>query len=95
MTERRAVVILGPMRARDTSAEAHELQLAIWRRMGARGRHALVMRMSEELRELSRSGIRMRHPGYTEEEVELALRRLTWGDSLFRQVYPEHVALEP
>jgi len=83
------------MRAHDTSHEAHEVQVAIWRRMGATGRHALVMRMSEELRELSRSGIRMRHPCYTDAEVELALRRLTWGDALFRQVYPEHAALKP
>jgi hypothetical protein len=83
------------MRAYDTSPEAHEVQLAIWRRMGAEGRHALVIRLSEELRELSRSGIRLRHPGYTEAEVELALRRLTWGDALFRQVYPEHATLSP
>lgn len=83
------------MKAHDTSQEAHEVQLAIWRRMGAAGRHALVMSMSEELRELSRSGIRMRHPDYTEAEVELALRRLMWGDVLFQQVYPEHTALAP
>lgn len=83
------------MRAYDTSPEAHEVQLAIWRRMGAAGRHALVVRMSEELRELSGTGIRLRHPAYTEAEVELALRRLTWGDALFMQVYPEHAALRP
>lgn len=83
------------MMPRDTSAEAHEVQLAIWRGMGPEGRHRLVVRMSEELRELSRSGIRMRHPNYTETEVELALRRLAWGEVLFRQVYPEHAALVP
>jgi hypothetical protein len=83
------------MRAYDTSPEAYAVQFAIWRKMGAAGRHALVMRMSEELRELSRSGIRLRHPGYTEAEVELVLRRLTWGDALFMQVYPEHAALKP
>lgn len=83
------------VRAQDTSAEAHEIQAAVWRRLGARGRHTIVMRMSEELRELSRSGIRMRHPDYTEAQVELALRRLTWGEALFRQVYPEYGALLP
>jgi len=83
------------MRAHDTSPEAHQVQLAIWRRMGPAGRHALVLRMSEELRELSRSGIRMRRPDYTEAEVELALRRLTWGDELFLKVYPQHAALTP
>ena len=63
--------------------------------MGPAGRHALVARMSEELRELSRAGIRLRHPSYSEAEVELALRRLTWGDALFLRVYPEHAALRP
>lgn len=87
--------MIGPLRAHDTSPEAHEVQVAIWRRLGATGRHALVVRMSEEMRELSRSRIRMRHPDYTEAQVELALRRLTWGDALFRRVYPEHVALTP
>jgi hypothetical protein len=79
----------------DTSQEAHEVQLAIWRRMGPRGRHLLVLRMSEELRALSRSGIRGRHPDDSEAEVELALRRLMWGEALFRKVYPEHEVLPP
>lgn len=83
------------MRALDTSPEAHAVQVSVWRRMGAAGRHAVVLRMSEELRELSRSGIRVRHPDYSEAEVELALRRLTWGEALFREVYPDHAALVP
>jgi hypothetical protein len=31
----------------------------------------------------------------TEAEVELALRRLMWGDELFVKVYPQHAALTP
>lgn len=87
--------MLRSMMAHDTSSKAHAVQLGIWRRMGPAGRHALVLRMSEDVRALSRSGIRLRHPDYTDVEVELALRRLAWGDALFRQVYPEHVALSP
>jgi hypothetical protein len=51
------------MVSRDTSPDAHDVQRAVWLRLGPAGRHALVKRMSEELRELSRAGIRMRHPG--------------------------------
>lgn len=79
----------------DTTPEAYAVLLAIWRRMGPSGRHALVARMSEDLRELSRSGIRQRHPSWSESEVELELRRLMWGDALFRQVYPDYVAPAP
>jgi hypothetical protein len=79
----------------DTTPEAYAVQLAIWRRMGPSGRHALVARMSEDLRELSRSGIRQRHPHWSASEVELELRRLMWGDALFRQVYPDYAAPAP
>ena len=87
--------MLGPMAAHDTSSEAHEVQLAIWQRVGPAGRYKLVERMSEELRELSRAGIRMRHASYSEEHVELALRRMMWGEALFLKVYPEHADLKP
>lgn len=79
----------------DTSREARELQDAIWQRLGPFGRVALAIRMSEDLREVTRAGIRQRHPGYSEREVELALRRLMWGDALFASVYPDTPAPAP
>lgn len=82
-------------RTTDTSCEAREVQDAIWRRLGPSGRVALAIRMSEELREVTRAGIRQRHPGYGEREVELALRRLMWGDALFASVYPDTPAPLP
>jgi len=72
----------------DTTVEAHAAQVRFWRGLGPDGRLALAVRMSEDLREVSRAGISQRHPEYTEAEVELALRRLMWGDELFRRVYP-------
>ena len=79
----------------DTSREAREVQEAIWRRLGPSGRVALAIRMSEDLREVTRAGIRQRHPGYSEREVELALRRLMWGEALFASVYPDTPAPTP
>ncbi len=64
------------------------MQLAIWQRMGASGRVALAIRMSEELREVARAGIHQRHPDYSAREVDLALRHLMWGEALFAKVYP-------
>lgn len=83
------------MKADDTSREAHEVQLRIWERMGPSGRIALALRMSEDLREVSREGIQRRHPEYSPEEVELALRAMLWGPDLFRRAYPGVAILEP
>lgn len=41
------------------------------------------------------AGIRMRHPGYDEEQVEMALARLLWGDELYRKARPQWPLLEP
>ena len=50
--------------------------------MGAGRRAQLAARLSADVRRLSRAGIRSRHPAYTDEDVELALRRLLYGDDL-------------
>jgi hypothetical protein len=50
------------MKAADTSREAHEVQLEIYRRFGRRmspeQKLALAIRMSEEAREVAADGIR-------------------------------------
>lgn len=76
------------MRPSDTSPEAHEIQKRVWRRLGPAGRIALAVRMSEDLRDVTRAGIRQRHPAYTSDEVELALRMLLWGEAMFVRIYP-------
>jgi hypothetical protein len=47
-----------------------------------------ALQWSEEVRELGRAGIRLRHPDYSEREIQLASIRLRLGDELFAQVYP-------
>jgi hypothetical protein len=83
------------VRARDTTAESHAAQLDIYRRLGATGRANLAARLSVATRELTRAGIRARHPGYTDEEVELALRRLLYGDDLFLRAWQGRPLLAP
>ena len=51
--------------------------------------------MSADTRELTRAGIRARHPAYTDEEVELVLRRILFGDELFGKVWPGRPLLAP
>ena len=83
------------MRPRDTSLGGHRAQLDAYRRMGAGRRAQIAARLSADVRRLSRAGIRSRHPAYTDEDVELALRRLLYGDDLFRRAWPGRPLLAP
>jgi len=76
------------MRASDTSFEAERVQVAIWRRLGPSARVAIAVRLSDDVRELARAGIRQRHSHYDDHEVEFALWRMTLGDALFTAAYP-------
>ena len=90
-----ADVYSSKVRARDTTPGSHEAQLQAYRRVGPAGRAIIAARLSADTRELARGGIRARHPEYTDEEVERALRRLWLGDELFRRAWPTHSLLAP
>jgi hypothetical protein len=83
------------MRARDTTPEGHAAQPEVYRRIGATGRAQLAATLSAATRQLTRAGIRARHPLYPEEEVDLALRRLLYGDHLFTRAWPARPLLAP
>jgi hypothetical protein len=83
------------VRARDTSDEAARVQAEIYRKMTHGQRAEIAAEMSAMTRELTRSGIRSRHPGYNEQEVEQALRRLFLGDELYRKAWPDLPLLDP
>jgi hypothetical protein len=83
------------MRPRDTTPESQAVQLEVYRRLGATGRAHLAARLSADTRQLTRAGIRSRHPAYTEAEVDGALRRILYGDDLFRRAWPGCPLLAP
>ena len=72
----------------DTTAEAARVQLDIFRGMQPHRRLELALQMSTSLRNLAASGVRGRHPDYTERQVQLAVARLTLGDELFGKAFP-------
>jgi hypothetical protein len=72
----------------DTSPEAAQVQLEVFRRMHPNRRLELALRMSETLRDVVASGVRSRHPNYPDEKVRPAVLRLALGDELFARVYP-------
>jgi hypothetical protein len=59
-----------------------------YRRIGAAGRARLAATLSADARQLTRAGIRARHPDYADETVEMALRRILYGDDLVRRAWP-------
>jgi hypothetical protein len=77
------------MRPLDTSPAAWAAQMALLRRLSGAQRLQLGMQMSDGGREIVRSGIRHRHPEYSTDEIEHALRRLMLGDELFQRAWPD------
>jgi hypothetical protein len=73
---------------KDTTAEAARVQLEILRRLPPGRRMELALEMSDAMRDALVSGVRQRHPDYTEEQVRLAVFRLLQGDKVFQTVYP-------
>jgi len=55
----------------------------------------MVEQMSDEVRELARCGIRVRHPEYGIDEIEHALHRLLLGDELADRAWPAFVHIRP
>ncbi|HEU4452332.1 MAG TPA: hypothetical protein VFR81_04700 [Longimicrobium sp.] len=64
------------MTIRDTSPEAEQVQLEIFRKMTGEQRLKLALEMSDFARELSLSRIRAEHPEWSDWEVKRELLRL-------------------
>lgn len=79
----------------DTSPEAAEILRERIRRMTPSQRIEEGARLCKFARQVMRAGIRMRHPDYSVDEVEMALARLLWGDDLYRKARPDWPLLDP
>jgi hypothetical protein len=86
---------IADVRASDTTPASHSAQMEVYRRIGPEGRARLAARLSADTRELARAGIRSRHPAYTDEEVDFALRRVLYGDDLVGRAWPGRSLIEP
>ena len=79
----------------DTTDDARDAQRDAYRRLGGPARVEIVFRLNALVRQTAMAGIRRRHPAYTERDVIAAYRRLTLGDELVRQVYPDQPLVDP
>lgn len=58
-------------------------------------RVARAISMSEDAMDITRGGVRRRHPDYTAEQVGWATTRLVLGADLFHEAFPLAPALDP
>jgi hypothetical protein len=63
----------------DTSPEAARIHLELYRALGPSGRAHIAVELSDAVRETALSGIRRRHPEYSDEEVSHAFLTLLYG----------------
>lgn len=79
----------------DTSDEAAEILRQRTLRLTPSQRVEEGARLCKVARQFMRAGIRSRHPDYDDEQVEMALARLLWGDDLYRAARPDWPLLDP
>lgn len=79
----------------DTTPDAHARQRDVYLRLGGPGRLALAFELSDTIRRTTMAGIRARHPAYSDAEVHSAWARLTLGDDLCREVWPDRALVDP
>jgi hypothetical protein len=79
----------------DTSADADDVQVRVYRRIGGAARAGTAFRLTALVRQTAMAGIRRRHPNYTDQQVMYAWQRLSLGDGLFREAFPDRPCLEP
>lgn len=73
----------------DTSPEAEQLQLQLelYRGRTPGEKLALVLDLVDAAETFARAGLRLRHPGASEEEITLRLAALKYGRELVHAVY--------
>ena len=77
----------------DTSPEAFRVMVEAYRAMPGSRKMEMAMQMSDDIMEVAASGVRQRHPEYTEEQVRLVLIRMRLGEKLFREVFGTSIQL--
>ncbi len=73
----------------DTTLEAYRVQHEIYARMTPQERLAIAFELSDNVRAVAAAGVRRRHPDYTDEEVKMAVFRLSLGEKLFKDAFPD------
>lgn len=73
----------------DTTRDSAVKQFDILRKMDIEGRAAMTFELSDNLRSILASGIRQRHPDYNDDQIKMAVMRLTIDKKLFDEAFPD------
>ena len=66
------------MAVTDTTPQAAAIQLQLYREAGPSRRAQIAVELSDAVRETALSGIRRRHPDYTDEQVRSTFLRIVY-----------------
>jgi hypothetical protein len=72
----------------DTKLASVIKQFSILRKMDTNKRAEMTFQLGNNLRSIVESGIRQRHPGYSDEQIKLAALKLTIDKDLFNRAFP-------
>jgi hypothetical protein len=72
----------------DTTLDTEKVQLAVLKKIGAEGRFRMAMEHSDTIRDVAISGIRKRHPEYSEDMVKKELIRYLHGEAVLKEYFP-------
>lgn len=89
------MIAMKHVRPLDTSLEVERIQIEIFRKMTPARRLQLAIELTQTSRKLLATGVRYRHPEYDEEQVRLAVIRLTIPEPLFLSAYPHAKEIVP
>ncbi len=70
----------------DTTIDALRKQFEILERIGIEGRAEMTFELSDNLRQITEAGIRLRNPEYDDNAVRREVLRITLGDELYHKV---------
>jgi len=73
----------------DTPADVERLQIEGWRRMSPADKADLVRVLTAASLEMTRAGIRHRHPDESPEQHRRRLAVILFGDELARRAFPD------
>ncbi len=73
----------------DTTIDALRKQFEILERIGIEGRAEMTFELSDNLRQIIESGVRLRHPEYNNHQVRREVLHITLGDELYRKAFEE------
>ena len=71
----------------DTTLDAEKIQIAVLKKIGAEGRLKMTLELSDNIRDMTMSGIRIWHPEYSEDTVMKARIKNLHGVSVFKEYF--------